>query len=595
MTWRTKLLIGIVFFLGLCIIGRLFELQVLGRNFLGDIVYSRQMKEQLIPADRGRIFIYEDEDLYPLAININTYNLIVSPDEIVNSDIDSGEWLKKIAPYLDISNLDYQEDELVLIQENQETSGFKGLLSRLSQKDDFYELLKRKLTTQEIEAIKALNLPGIRFETVPQRYYPESVLFGHLTGFVSLSQDCDQGVCWGGTGQYGLEEFFNQELSGQPGKWIGEQVPGLSYSVDNIIKSPKYGSDIVLTIDRSIQFFTCQILKKAIKDYRAESGSIIVLDPRTGAVLSLCNEPNFDPNQYSQVKDYSLFKNPVTVSAFEPGSIFKVITMAGALDAKKITPETTYKDKGLVEMEGETIKNVDGRVYGYQTMTNVLEKSINTGAIFAVQELGRSSFRNYLKKFGFGSLTGIELPAEATGDISNLGERQEIYLATASFGQGITVTPIQMVNAVGVIANQGKLMKPYLVDSIIKDGQKKVRKPEFIRQVISPSAATTLTAMMVSVCENGYGKKARVNGYYVAGKTGTAQIPKSGGGYSDNVIHSFIGFAPANNPKFVALVKLDDPQQGNFADSTAAPTFGQLTEFILEYYNVPPDKSLESQ
>ncbi len=592
MTWRLKLIVGIVFILGILIIGRLFELQVLGRNFLGTAIYNQSVKEQLIPANRGRIFIYENKDRQPLAININTYNLIVSPAEIKDLD----EWVGKMTSHLDISELDRQEDEPVLIQENQDTNKLKNLLARLSQKNDFYELLKKNLTIEEVETIKALDLAGIGFEAVPKRYYPEGALFGHLTGFVGQNQNCEKGdlpvyQCIGGAGQYGLEEFFNQELSGQPGKWTGgPSSSDLVYSVDNIIKPPEDGSDLVLTLDRSIQFFACQILEKSLKDYQARAGSIIVLNPKTGAILSLCNQPDFDPNQYSQVQDYSLFKNPAIASAFEPGSIFKIITMAGALDAKKITPETTYEDKGLVEMEGETIENVDGRIYGYRTMTNVLEKSINTGAVFTVQQLGRSSFRNYLKKFGFGSLTKIELAGEAAGDIDNLERKQEIYLATASFGQGITVTSIQMVNAVAAIANQGKLMKPFIIDSVIKDGQTLPQEPEFIRQVISPSSATALTAMMVSVCENGYGKKAKVKGYYVAGKTGTAQVPKSGGGYSEEVIHSFVGFAPATSPRFVALVTLDNPQQGRFADSTAVPTFGKLAEFVLKYYNVLPDR-----
>ena len=591
MNGRLKLLIGIIFVLGLCIIGRLFELQVLGHNFLGPTIYTRQTKEQFIPANRGKIFIYEDKDLYPLAINTNTYNLIVSPNEIIESEISPGKWLEQIAPYLDLFEIEHSEDQPVLIQEDQETDKLKNFLSRISQKNDFYELLKKGLSSEEVEKIKALDLPGLSFEAVPQRYYPEASLFSHLLGFVGPAKDCQQGFCLSGVGQYGLEEFFNQELSGQPGQWVGEELPGgLTQAGDNIVKLPEDGLDLVLTIDRSIQFFACQTLEKAIQEYQAQSGSIIVLDTKTSALLALCNQPNFNPNQYSQVEDYSLFKNPVISSAFEPGSIFKVITMAGALDAKKITPDTTYLDPGVIKMEGETISNVEDRTFGYQTMTNVLEKSINTGAVFVVQELGRSSFRNYLKKFGFGSLTRIELAGEATGDISNLEKKQKIYLATASFGQGITVTSIQMLNAVGAIANQGKLMKPYLINSVIKDGETIVRPPEFVRQVISRSSAASLTAMMVSVCENGYGRKARVKGYYVAGKTGTAQVPKKGGGYSEEVIHSFIGFAPALNPKFVALVILDNPQQGKFADSTVVPTFGKLAEFILDYYNLPPDK-----
>jgi len=593
MNGRLKVLIGIVFVLGFCIVGRLFELQVLGHNFLGSIIYNKEIREQIVPATRGRIFIYEGEDIYPVAINLNTYNLIVSPNAIAESKIGPGEWLNKIAPYIGISELNQVEGQPIIIQEGQETSELKDILTRIYQKDDFYELLKTGLSSEEVEKIKELGLPGIRFDAIPQRHYPEGGLFSHLLGFVSPSMDCHLGLCSGGTGQYGVEEFFNEELAGKPGLETGEMFSsGLTRADDDIVKSAEDGIDIVLTIDRSIQYFVCQLLEDALKDYQSLSGSILVLDTKTSAVLALCNQPNFDPNKYSEVKseDYSIFKNSVISSAFEPGSIFKVITMATALDAKKITPETTYIDPGVVELDTETIRNVEERTFGQQTMTQVLEKSINTGAIYAAQKVGRAGFRNYLKKFGFGSSTRIELTGEEIGDISNLERKQDIYLATASFGQGISVTTMQMVNAVGAIANKGKLMKPHVVHSTIKDGQIDIWEPETIRQVISPSIAASLTAMMVSVCENGYGSKAKVDGYYVAGKTGTAQVAKSTGGYSEDVIHTFIGFAPATNPKFVALVKIDNPQQGNFADSTAVPTFGKLAEFIIKYYNLPPDK-----
>ncbi len=587
---RIKILIVIVFLLGFCVIGRLFELQVLGHNFLGNTVYHREITEKSIPANRGRIFIRDGQELYPLAININTYNLIVSPNEIIQSKIDPGEWLEKIASYIDVSESVSVPDQVLLIQENQETNKFKDLLVRLSNKNDYYELLKKGLNIEGVNKIKDLGLPGISFETIPRRHYPENNIFGHLTGFVNLPQDCNQEFCQGSVGQYGLEKSFDKELSGQPGWQNVENTRGLTYSADNTVKTAKDGADLILTIDRSIQFFACQILEEAVKEYQAASGSIVVLDSKTGRVLALCNKPDFNPNYYSEVKDYSLFQNSAVSSSFEPGSIFKVITMAGGLDSGAVTPETTFLDPGIIDIDGDVIHNVDDRTFGYQDMTGVLEKSINTGAVFVAQKLGRSVFRNYLRKFGFGSLTGIELPDEAVGDIANLEQKQKIYLATASFGQGITVTPIQMVNAIAAIANKGKLMKPYLIDAIIRDGQTVIQEPEFIRQVISPSTASSLTAMMVSVCENGYGKGARVKGYYVAGKTGTAQIPGKGGGYSDEVIHSFVGFAPATDPKFVALIKFDSPQNGRFAESTSVPVFSRLAEFILNYYNIPPDK-----
>jgi len=591
---RLKILTIGLFIVGLLIIGRLFQLQVLGRDFYGEKIYARNTVSQSVPAERGRISVYEGEKIYPVAVNVYKYNLIVSPAEIDSPN----EWVEKMSSYLglDLNQMSSQQGEFSLIKEGGEADKLKSILNRLSQKNDFYELFKKDVSAEEAEAIKNLGLKGITLEPVSQRYYPEKSLFAHITGFVSKNENCDgkspSEHCNGLQGQYGLEEFFNQELSGVPGWSSVEKAPGgyLISSSNNAVQPPKNGIDLVLTLNRSIQFFVCRVLEDALKEYQASSGSIIVIAPETSAILALCNKPDFDPNRYSEQKNFSLFKNSSIASMFEPGSIFKIITMAMALDTKEVTPETSYYDRGSVQVEDYVISNVEKRSYGQATMTNVLERSINTGAVYAANLVGREKFRNYLKKFGFGSLTGIELAGEALGDIKNLEEESKTYLATASFGQGISVTSIQMVNAIAAIANSGKLMKPYLVQSWTEDGNKNIRSPQFIRQVISPSTAATLTAMMVSVLENGYGRLAKVKGYYVAGKTGTAQIPKKGRGYSEDAIHSFVGFAPATNPKFVALVKLDNPKIGNFAESTAAPVFGKIADFILKYYNVPPDK-----
>ncbi len=574
---RLKVLMAGVFILGALIIGRLFELQVLGHNFYADSAHGRNAISQSIPAERGRIFLYDGDEFYPLSINVNTYNLIAVPAQISKP----GEWAEKIAPFLGIEKSIILDQ---LIEESEDTDEFKELLERLAQKNDFYELLKRDLTINEVEQIKTLDLEGVVFETVPGRYWPEKNLFSHIVGFTGI-QDNEL------KGQYGLEEFFDEELRGIPGQLAAERAPGgyLISSSQDIIKQPKDGVDLVLTIDQSIQFFACQSLRQAVIDYEAAGGSVMILAPDTGAILALCNQPDFNPNQYSKVKDFAIFKDSSISSPFEPGSIFKIITMAGALDDKKVMPTTIYHDKGYLNIDDYTIRNVDGQTYDWPTMTNVLEHSINTGAVFAARQLGRRSFRNYVKKFGFGGLTGIELAGEVSGNVDNLEERAEIYLATASFGQGITATSLQIINAVGAIANQGKLMKPYIIERIVEDNRESIQEPRFIRQVVSPSTATTLTAMLVSVLENGYGRQARVPGYFVAGKTGTAQVPGPGSTYSDKVIHSFVGFAPATDPKFVALVKLDNPQKGRFADSTAAPVFGKIAEFILRYYGVPPD------
>ena len=291
----------------------------------------------------------------------------------------------------------------------------------------------------------------------------------------------------------------------------------------------------------------------------------------------------YEPNNYYEVKDFHIFENPAITEPYEPGSIFKVITMASALDTNKVKPDSTYFDKGYVAIgpEPEIIKNANERKYGWQTVTNVLEKSLNTGAVWVARKTGKELFRYYLKEFGFGSLTGIELPGEAKGNLDNLDKPGEIYLATASFGQGITATPLQIANSFLAIANKGKLYRPYII---------KEKGPYFVRQVIREKTAKNLTQMLVSVVENGYGRRAGVTGYKIAGKTGTAQVPDiEKGGYSERVIHSFAGFGPAENPQFVGFVKLINPKKGKFSDSTAAPTFSKLAEFVLRYYHIAPE------
>jgi len=562
---RLKFFNIIIFILGLIIVSRLFFLQIIRSGFYKKKAEAFRYMEQNVSAERGLIKDVKGRDL---ALNIESYLLYAVPAEIKNPE----NVARSLAPFLNIKD--------------EEGNEFRVLKDKLSRKADFYEVLKRDLTPEEATEIKELNIPGIVVERKSKRYYPEGDLFGQVIGYVGMKGDAV-------VGQYGLEEYFEKDLAGEPGILRGERSVGgmLILSSAKEIKEPINGSDIVLTIDKAIQYQACRVLKEGVVKSKANSGDIVILAPKTGEILALCSWPSFDPNYYSQVKDYRLFVNNITTNNFEPGSVFKVITMATAIDAGKVSPETTYIDTGEVKISGYTIKNADEKIYGERTMTNVLEKSINTGAIFAAQKVGQDVFRAYVKAFGFGSLTGIEQPSEGRGDIKNLEEKNPIYLATASFGQGLSVTPIQLVVAIGAIANQGKLMRPHLVKKIIrKDGEIIITKPEVVREVIKPGTASIVSAMMVSVLENGYGKLARVPGYYIAGKTGTAQVPKLNGGYSDETIHSFVGFGPVENPAFVGLVKINQPKIGRFAESTAAPVFGQMAEFLLRYYNIPPTR-----
>lgn len=558
-----SLLIVVIFIFYCLIIFRLVDLQILKRDFYQALASeSQQFSQDLLPV-RGEIFTNDkDGNIYPVASNLDLYLVYAEPARIKNFE----EAAEKIALMLE---LDREE-----------------VKTKLAKKNDLYEVLKHYVNKEKVSEIEKLNIAGIKFSSEIKRYYPEKNLFCHLSGFVGYKGKEK-------IGQYGLEEYYEKALTGIIGNMKAKKTAlgSLIFSADYNIEKAKDGADLFLTIDRTIQFKACEELKKSIKEYGAEKGTVIIMEPQTGKILALCNYPDFDPNNYGQTEDLKSFYNQAISDNYEPGSIFKAITMATALDEGAVNPDTTYKDEGFVKIDSHIIRNSDKKEHGTVNMTNVLEASLNTGVIFAVRKIGDQNFRKYVEKFGFGKITGIELPGEAEGDTSSLSKKNEIYSATASFGQGISVTPLQMVNAFSAIANGGKLMKPYLVEKkSYPNGEIEENKPQFIKEVISPSTASALSAMLVSVVENGHGKQAGVKGYYVAGKTGTAQVAKeNGGGYEENKsIGSFAGFAPVDNPKFAMLVKIDNPRDITWAESTAAPLFGKLAEFMLSYYQIPP-------
>lgn len=407
------------------------------------------------------------------------------------------------------------------------------------------------------------------------RFYPEGALASPVIGFLGF-QDKNR------AGQYGLEEYYEPWLSGRV---------GLRSILDRVgLSGGSQGSSLILTLDKNIQFFVERKLEDLVSRWGAVGGSVIVQDPLSGAILAMADLPSFDPNRYSEYS-YERFVNSNIQGTFEPGSSFKSITMAAALDSGAVNPETSYFDSGEVKLAGYTIRNYDLKSHGYQTMTNVLEKSINTGAIFAMEKTGREKFLEYLERFQFGRKTDIDLAGEVLGDIKNLYTKRPINFATASFGQGVAVTPLQLINAYSAVANGGKLMRPYVVEKIVKpDGQVVEVKPEVVAEPITPETSRTLTEILVSVIKNGSIKKAVVPGYKIAGKTGTAQEAKPEGGYSEFLIHNLVGFGPADNPHFTILVKLDHPSGVETAAVSLADAFGDIARFLLNYYGIPPSE-----
>lgn len=549
--------------IGLFISSRLYSLQVTAHEMYTELADGQHtLFEKLVP-NRGEIFLKGKDDLYKAAANQATKLVYIVPKEIDSPSV--------VADFLSSSLQIDRED----------------ILKRASKADDMYELIKHRLSDDEISKINNSGLKGIHLADETFRYYPSGELASNVLGFVGW-RDNDFG------GRYGIESFFNKELAGEEGKLSQKSDAGGKWisTGEKVFVPAKDGSSLVLTIDHIVQYETEKILKGAIEKFDAEGGSIIVMEPETGKILSMASYPTFDPNNYASVDDINAYNNTAVSSPYECGSVFKGITLAAGVDSGKINPDTTYVDTGAVKEAGYTIRNSDLKANGKQTMTNVLEKSLNTGAIFVEKLLGNKNFQDYVKRFGFGEKTGIELPGENDANINNLANlRSDIQFFTASFGQGITVTPIQLISAYNAIANGGVLMKPQIIEkSIDTSGNETIFEPKEVRRVISEKAALQTSMMLESVVVNGHGKRAGVPGYRIGGKTGTAQVASSQSkGYeSGKNIGSFAGFGPLENPKFTILVKMINPKAVEWAESSAAPTFGELMKFLLEYYAVEP-------
>jgi cell division protein FtsI/penicillin-binding protein 2 len=566
--WRFYFLVAVIFLCFGVIVFRLFFLQITKHGYYKAQADSQHQHFQPIYPVRGEIFMRdrntEDSDsfLFPVAINKDFWNISVVPKEIEEKE----ETVQQLAPLLEI-------DE-------------ESLRERVNKENDPYEPLKSKVEQSLVDKVRALSLKGILFEKEGWRYYPNSDLICHLIGF--LGMDDSKKV-----GRYGVEGYYEKELAGKAGLIEAKKdSSGEIISVGgSVIEEPEDGADLILTIDPNVSSFVEKKLAATIKKLDAVKGTIIVMEVKTGAIRAMSSLPGFDPNKYNEVKDSKLFLNPAISEIFEPGSIFKPVTMSAALDAEVLMPNTTYEDKGYTEVSGVIINNALDKAEGVQTMTQVIEKSLNSGAIFAQQELGKDGFKKYVEKFGFGEKTGIDLGGEERGNISNLKKKNDVDYATMAFGQGIAVTPIQLVAAIGAIANDGVLLRPYILERIIyKNGEEKITRPKEVRRVISSDAASRMTAMMVSAVKNGYSKKAGIEGYSIAGKTGTAQIPDPiKGDYSEETIHTFIEFFPAFNPRFVILIKVDKPKGIRFSSDSITPLAKELAEYILNYYEIPPN------
>ncbi|MDP3729841.1 MAG: penicillin-binding protein 2 [bacterium] len=538
---KMRFFLVLVFFVALYtpLVFNIYTIQIRKSDYYTDRALSQHIAGSLEP-QRGSIYFTDrNGNPIPAAITKGYPAIFAVPEKIKNPEA--------VAQAL--------EEFLTLDHEK--------LMASLNKSDDPYELLVRRASAQAVQEVAKRKLPGIYTQEEYARFYPFKSLASQVIGFVGENaEDARQ------SGKYGLELFYEDSLFGKFGV----------LESDTLV-NPIAGQNIFLTIDSNIQTRAEEVLDVLVEKYHGSGGSVIVQDPHTGAILAMGGNPDFDPNAFG---DYELkdFINPTIQGIYEPGSVMKVITMASALDAKKLTPDTTFYDSGALTLNDHTIRNWDLKAHGKITMTEVIEQSINTGAAHAQRLLGNDLFYNYLVKFGFGTKTGIALPGELSGSIQNLKTSfRAINFATAAFGQGISVTPLQLISAVSAIANGGTLLKPYVRSD---------ESPTIVRRVISEEASDLIVGMMTSAVKKAV--IAQIQNFEIAGKTGTAQIPDfRNGGYSDDFIHTFVGFAPAQNPRFTILIRLDKPAGAPLAGTTVVPAFRELAEYLVNYYNIPPD------
>jgi cell division protein FtsI/penicillin-binding protein 2 len=393
-----------------------------------------------------------------------------------------------------------------------------------------------------------------------------------------------------GHGYFGVEEKYNQLLAGNP---VTVNMPLDPYLITKMPDVPP-GASLVLTIDRDIQAMTEQVLDKNIESTGAKSGTVIVMDPKTGEILAMAVTPRMDPNEYwkyGEVFPGIMAYNRAIGTTYEPGSVFKVLTMAGGLDASVVTPDTSFLDTGVIMVGGVPIRNWDRIGHGPQTMIGCMQLSLNVCLSWVATQLGPTKFYSYLNNFGIGHLTGIDLAGEVSSPVRVQGDPDwyPVNLGTNSFGQGVAATPIQMIAAIAAVANDGKMMAPHVLKSVIENGEEYPNPPQVIGAPISAKTAHTETEMLATSIEKEADNKATVKGYRLAGKTGTAEIPGPGGYLSDTTNASFVGWGPADDPRFIVYVWLEQPQTSIWGSVVAAPLFSEIVQNLTVLMDLPPD------
>lgn len=572
---KIRLLFCFIVLFGFVMITRLYFLQVVHGQSYSEKADRQYTNISVDTYDRGSIFFQNKSgDLISAASLESGYILAVNTKLIAT---DTEMYYKKISNIIKID--------------------VGTFYSKVSKVNDPYEVLATEVSESDIKKISDLNLPGLIISKENWRYYPGNSLAANVIGFTGYD-DTGKYI----EGRYGLEKYYDDNLKRDSTSIYTNAFAEIFSNInETLTQSEDREGDVVTSIDTEVQNYVEKIVKETNDKWGSKLTGAIVIDPKTGEIYSMAVSSTFDLNNFKKETNVNVFSNPLVSDAYEMGSIIKPLTMAAGIDDGDVTANTTYDDKGFAEFDGRTIYNFDKKGRGVVDMQSVLNNSLNTGAAFVMGKLGKDNFLKYIKAFGIGSETGIDLPAEAAGNISNLlnnlTNNKKIEYATASFGQGISMTPIITVRALSSLANGGKLLIPHVVKTIdYKVGlSKNISYINEAKQVIKKETSEEISRMLVNVVDQGASyKTVHMDNYSIAAKTGTAQIARSakdgGGYYSDRWLHSFFGYFPAYNPKFLVFLYTVEPQNVQYSSQTLTSPFSDIVKFLINYYQIPPDR-----
>jgi cell division protein FtsI/penicillin-binding protein 2 len=552
---------------GLIIIARLYNLQIINGDKYVNKADSQYIRNSDNILDRGIIFFEgKDEIRAAGAIMKDGYTLVINPKKIENPDY----VYDALSQYVEIN-----KEEFIA----------------KTKRDDQYEEIKKRLTKEIGISIQSLKIPGVSVIKDSWRVYPGGSIASQTIGITGYGNSDTI------AGRYGLESYYDDVLgrskSSQNINFFAELFADIK---SGIINNENKKGDIVTTIDPAVQSYVEGILKKTKDTWKSDSIGAIVMNPQNGEVYTMASLPNFDPNNLKEVSDPKVFSNPMVENAYEMGSIIKPLTVAVGIDTGAITKNSSYDDTGFMLLNGKRIANYDGKARGTISVKEILGQSLNVGAATVALKVGNDKFSEYFRSFGIGDKTGIDQPNETIGITDNLDSNRDIEHATASYGQGIAISPITTVRALSIIANGGLLVKPHLVKKIeYTDGSFKDTEIGEYKRVIDESSAKDVTAMLISVVDNSISKAhpgIKMEHYSIAAKTGTAQIADhvNGGYYSDRYLHSFFGFFPAYDPKVIVFLYQVYPKGAQYASETLVDPFIDITKFLISYYDIPPDR-----